>query len=260
VLPSAGVPIVLPSYVTPGNPVEGVWGNQVVNALSDLQDLIDTVTPIGLCLPYGGDTEPANWLFARGQAISRTTYSVLYSRYGTKFGAGNGSTTFNLPTMMGRVPVGYWPGGSYWQLGVGQLGGSFDTPVISHQHGVNIWSGYVDSDHAHSGGTAIENAQHNHFLNFGGVVRTNPFIAPDNANSWAVRVGDGFTVTMEHINTNGANATGVENQNHAHGFSTGGASANHRHAVNGFSDFAGQSGAGANIPPGTSFNFLVRVL
>ena len=62
--------------------------------------------PAGSVIPFAGSAEPSGWLFCEGQAISRTTYAALYAVLGTQFGAGDGSTTFNLPNMKGRVPVG----------------------------------------------------------------------------------------------------------------------------------------------------------
>lgn len=50
---------------------------------------------------------PVGCLIADGSAISRTTYSQLFAQMGTTHGAGDGSTTFNLPNMLGKVPVGY---------------------------------------------------------------------------------------------------------------------------------------------------------
>jgi microcystin-dependent protein len=55
---------------------------------------------------YGGSTAPNGWLLCDGSAVSRTTYARLFSAIGTKYGSGNGSTTFNLPNFKGRVPVG----------------------------------------------------------------------------------------------------------------------------------------------------------
>lgn len=62
--------------------------------------------PIGTILPYGGVTAPANWIICDGSAISRTTYAELFEAIGTSFGEGDGSTTFNLPDLRGKVPVG----------------------------------------------------------------------------------------------------------------------------------------------------------
>lgn len=49
---------------------------------------------------------PSRWLFARGQAISRTTYAGLFAAIGTTYGVGDGSTTFNIPDTQGRVVAG----------------------------------------------------------------------------------------------------------------------------------------------------------
>jgi microcystin-dependent protein len=63
--------------------------------------------PLGAILPYAGSTAP-NIYFAipLGQAISRTTYAGLFSLIGTTYGAGDGSTTFNLPDLGGRAIFG----------------------------------------------------------------------------------------------------------------------------------------------------------
>lgn len=55
---------------------------------------------------YAGATVPSNTLEAYGQAVSRTTYASLFSIIGTTYGAGDGSTTFNLPDLRGRVMLG----------------------------------------------------------------------------------------------------------------------------------------------------------
>jgi microcystin-dependent protein len=63
--------------------------------------------PLGGLLPYIGATAP-NSAFALpfGQAVSRTTYATLFTLVSTTFGAGDGSTTFNLPDLRGRLPAG----------------------------------------------------------------------------------------------------------------------------------------------------------
>lgn len=49
---------------------------------------------------------PAGWLLCDGSAVSRTTYATLYAAIGDTWGAGDGSTTFNLPDLRGRAPIG----------------------------------------------------------------------------------------------------------------------------------------------------------
>lgn len=55
---------------------------------------------------YAGYTPPDCWAWASGQDVSRATYADLYTVLGDAYGNGDGSTTFNLPNMVGRVPVG----------------------------------------------------------------------------------------------------------------------------------------------------------
>lgn len=62
--------------------------------------------PAGTMDLYAGSTAPTGWLLAYGQAVSRTTYADLFTVLSTTYGAGDGSTTFTLPDMRGRVPAG----------------------------------------------------------------------------------------------------------------------------------------------------------
>ncbi len=62
--------------------------------------------PAGCVMPYAGATAPDGWLLCHGQAVSRTTYADLFGAIGTAYGPGDGSTTFNLPDMRGRVAAG----------------------------------------------------------------------------------------------------------------------------------------------------------
>lgn len=63
-------------------------------------------TPAGIIAPYAGSTAPVGWLICDGSAISRTTYVKLFTAISTTFGNGDGSTTFNLPDLRGRFPLG----------------------------------------------------------------------------------------------------------------------------------------------------------
>jgi microcystin-dependent protein len=61
--------------------------------------------PPGSITAFAGSTEPVGWLFCYGQQISRASYAALFAVIGTTYGVGDGSTTFNLPDMRGRVPL-----------------------------------------------------------------------------------------------------------------------------------------------------------
>ena len=69
---------------------------------ADLQTiLIGSVIPSGTIAPFGGGTVPAGWMLCDGTAISRTTYSALFSAVNTTYGVGDGASTFNLPDARG---------------------------------------------------------------------------------------------------------------------------------------------------------------
>lgn len=68
--------------------------------------IVNDSVPIGAIQAYGGATAPAGWLMCDGSAVSRNGYSELFSAIGTTYGDGDGSTTFNLPDLQGRVAIG----------------------------------------------------------------------------------------------------------------------------------------------------------
>ena len=62
--------------------------------------------PAGIVMPFAGSTAPQGYLFCDGSAVSRTDYADLFTAIGTTYGAGDESTTFNLPDLSGRVVLG----------------------------------------------------------------------------------------------------------------------------------------------------------
>ncbi len=67
-------------------------------------------TPSGVVNEFAGSTVPSGWLLCDGAAVSRTTYAALFTAIGTTYGVGDGSTTFNLPNVVNKVPRGGTPG------------------------------------------------------------------------------------------------------------------------------------------------------
>lgn len=61
---------------------------------------------IGSIVPFAGSTLPNGYLLCDGSSVSRTDYAELFSVIGTKFGDGDGSTTFNVPNLNGRLAIG----------------------------------------------------------------------------------------------------------------------------------------------------------
>lgn len=67
---------------------------------------LTNLLPIGTVLPFAGSTAPVGWLLCNGQAVDRTIAADLFAAIGTTYGVGNGTTTFNLPDLRGRVVAG----------------------------------------------------------------------------------------------------------------------------------------------------------
>ena len=91
---------------------------------------------IGSIYMFAGSTAPAKFLVCDGSAVSRSTYSDLFDVVGTVYGDGDGSTTFNLPNLSGRVAIG-----SSATYSLGSTGGSetvsLDSSSLpSHSHTV----------------------------------------------------------------------------------------------------------------------------
>lgn len=86
-----------------GNGVTGARSNAFV---VDWDGNIIAQGMAGIIQMFAGATPPTGWLVCDGSAISRTTYATLFAAIGTTWGAGDGSTTFNIPDLRGRAPIG----------------------------------------------------------------------------------------------------------------------------------------------------------
>lgn len=93
---------------------------------------LDAVVPPGAVQAFAMSTAPPGWLKANGAAISRTTYAALFAAIGTTFGAGDGSTTFNLPDLRGEFVRGWDDGRGVDSGRVFGAGQSGQMPEHSH--------------------------------------------------------------------------------------------------------------------------------
>lgn len=84
--------------------------SQGASAVQDLAEKVDERIgpgfPVGIVMIYAGDTAPDDWALCDGAELSRGAYADLFAVVGTRYGAGDGATTFNLPNLSGRIPVG----------------------------------------------------------------------------------------------------------------------------------------------------------
>lgn len=119
-----------------------------------LQTLRQLITPAGIVTPYAGTTAPTGWLMCDGSAVSRATYAALYTAIGTAYGAGDGTTTFNLPDAKGRVIVSRDSGQTEFDV-LGETGGS-NTHSLANAN-LPRYSGSV-SFHGGGSATILSNA------------------------------------------------------------------------------------------------------
>ena len=93
--------------------------------------------PTGGIIMWGTASAPTGWLLCDGSAVSRSTYSALFSVVSTTFGVGDGTTTFNVPNYTNRMPYG---------TTIGTTGGSANAVVVSHTHTATV----SDPGHFHA--------------------------------------------------------------------------------------------------------------
>jgi len=112
---------------------------------SSTNKFMDELSMSGIVSPYAGATAPTGWLLCDGQAVSRTTYSRLFDIVSTTYGAGDGTTTFNVPNLKGKVPVGLNSAETEFDA-LGETGGAkthglTTAQIPSHTHTIPISAG-----------------------------------------------------------------------------------------------------------------------
>ena len=108
-----------------------------------IQTTAAAAIPAGVISLYGGTVAPTGWLLCDGAAVSRTTYAALFTAIGTSFGAGDGSTTFNVPDGRGRAPIGAGQGSGLTNRALAGTGGAethtlSTSEIPSHTHSLTV--------------------------------------------------------------------------------------------------------------------------
>lgn len=109
--------------------------------------------PVGSVVPFAGASAPAGWLACDGSEVPRSQYPALFAAIGTAYGEGDGSTTFSLPNLLGRVPVGAGSPDGHVDFDLGHTGGEVEVALAVE----NLPA------HKHSASTSSTGA-HNHSL------------------------------------------------------------------------------------------------
>jgi len=136
-----------PSNYTPSTtPSEASNVDHLTAHLAGIDDAIADVIPVGMIMARASTSVPTGWLNCDGSAVSRTTYADLFTQIGTTWGAGNGTTTFNVPDLRSRNIMGEGTGTG---LTARTIGGSFGsethtldaTEIPGHMHATTAtWS------------------------------------------------------------------------------------------------------------------------
>ena len=112
----------------------------------------NSLTPAGVISQYAGTSAPLGYLMCDGSAVSRTDYQVLFNVIGITYGAGDTSTTFNLPNLKGRIPVGLDSSQTQFDT-LGEIGGSNTNTLTVSQIPPHSHTGTTDTGGLHSHGT-----------------------------------------------------------------------------------------------------------
>ena len=140
---------------------------------------------------------PTGYLLCDGSAVSRTTYAALFAVVSTTFGAGDGSTTFNLPNYQGRTPLGV--SSSY---ALASTGGSADAIVVSHSHTATS----TDAGHTHS--SPNNNFMVNWTSTYNGAFGVRADYGIPSADTAAATASGNASITTT-VNTAGVSGTGA---------------------------------------------------
>lgn len=189
--------------------------------------------PIGGMLPFAGAALPVNFHLCDGTAISRTTYSTLFALIGTTYGAGDGTTTFNLPNSLDR----FMQGSNTNPLGA--RGGSrviTSSQLPTHLHAVSIGSG-PESGHDHA--LPRDGTTPTQFLVDDPASTISPPIATSGAGTNINYTVSSYTASSL-VDTNGAAVTG------------------HSHSVSGNTQNTGSSAA--YDQPYLAVNYIIRLI
>ena len=213
--------------------------------------VLGTAAPTSSILQFAGTSAPSGWLFCDGTAVSRSTYADLFNAVGTAYGEGNGSTTFNLPDLRGRVPVGRDTGQTEFDTR-GETGGSkthtlTESEMPVHTHSV---SGSTTSagSHSHSG-SALSAGGHSHSYDDGYVSLT--------TNSQRGTASPTASTVTSITNTDQTRTT-VMGGAHTHTLSIN-SDGSHSHSINASAGSTGGGSAHNNLQPYVVVNYIIKV-
>ena len=173
---------------------------QWVQATSAIANAESNPTPAGSIMAWTSTTAPQNWLLCNGLAVARAAYPSLFAAIGTTFGAGDGSTTFNLPNLNGRVVVGRNSGVDTEFTDIGQTGGSKSTNKVGTGSATGYGTTY--SSTATSANTASSADNMPPYMTLTYIIKASAGVTPGDS-ALATRVGVVEVNSVAPIKLNG---------------------------------------------------------
>lgn len=171
------------SQVTPAKISNGNVGDVMTMGASAPAWVAPASIPTGTIAAFAAAAAPTGYLICDGTAVSRATYAALFAVVATTYGIGDGSTTFNLPDLKGKVIVGFSAGETEFDV-LGETGGEkthlLTVPEIpSHTHPTIINRGQGGSSTMSESGNAAYNWNGNSGATGGGGAHNNlqPYMA-----------------------------------------------------------------------------------
>jgi len=127
-------------------PAREAWNTFLAEHGIDGVHTAAALNPAGAMVMFGGASAPTGWLLCDGAAVSRTTYAILFAAIGTTWGVGNGSTTFNVPDLRGRAPIGSGTGSGLTNRTLGSKLGEESHALTLAENGSHT---HIGADHQH---------------------------------------------------------------------------------------------------------------
>lgn len=211
---------------------------------SVFQAIQDTFISSGIIQMFAGSVAPNGWLICDGSTVSRISFGDLFKVIGTTYGVGNSVSTFALPDMRGKSPIGAGTGQTLTTRTLGANLGA-ETVILAqtnlppHTHTATV--GTQSANHTHTGTSGTQSVNHSHSYGI-----------PIGTTGSQVGIIDSVTASSSGTPTTGGNSAG-----HTHSTTFGNQNTSHTHSVT--NSNTGSNTAFNIMSPAIAVNFIIKI-